>query len=357
MKRLTDTDLFSAPKYRQIADRLREEIRTGKFKQGEKMPNEHVLSGLFKVSRNTVRDAVAMLINEGLVRRRHGFGTYVEERLQAKTKRAVFLMNQVGNPFASHFSNDVYKGVTKRMGTSRAWELDVKILNEPHDDPDAFAEELASTGVDGGIFLGRFDSELIQAISRKLFLVLVGKTLEGFAGPVVTPNARSAMTKAFDHLLSLGHKRIAYLPSFLHHAGYREKLDAFLSLSRQYGDRLEDSDEPIYALGEYSVAVREVMIKRPTAVIACTDNAVTALNELKGMGLRVPEDVSFMALDDLGRAEFSDPPMTVIDIDNEEIGGQAFDLVAKGDDERVSAPQRLFVSERLIERESTGEAR
>ncbi len=63
-------------RYRQIADALEHEIRNG-YDVGQRLPGEHELAERFGVNRHTVRHAIDMLIDAGLVARRHGAGTYV----------------------------------------------------------------------------------------------------------------------------------------------------------------------------------------------------------------------------------------------------------------------------------------
>jgi GntR family transcriptional regulator len=67
------------PKYQQIADRLREQIASGALKPGERLPSEPDLVREFEASRNTVRLALALLTNQGLVVTRQGLGTFVLE--------------------------------------------------------------------------------------------------------------------------------------------------------------------------------------------------------------------------------------------------------------------------------------
>ena len=65
------------PMYREIADRLREQIEAGEFKSGAQMPTEQDLQTRFTASRNTIRDAVKQLTALGLVETRPGQGTFV----------------------------------------------------------------------------------------------------------------------------------------------------------------------------------------------------------------------------------------------------------------------------------------
>ncbi|WP_187640414.1 FadR/GntR family transcriptional regulator [Bosea sp. F3-2] len=62
----------------EIADRLREEIASGRYSVGAKIPTELKLSDIFQVSRSVVREAVASLRAEGLLRSRRGSGVFVE---------------------------------------------------------------------------------------------------------------------------------------------------------------------------------------------------------------------------------------------------------------------------------------
>lgn len=67
------------PKYQQIAERLRTQIGSGVLEQGQRLPSEPDLAAEYDASRNTVRLAIALLINQGLVVSRQGLGTFVVE--------------------------------------------------------------------------------------------------------------------------------------------------------------------------------------------------------------------------------------------------------------------------------------
>jgi GntR family transcriptional regulator len=66
-------------RYQQIADRLRGQITSGVFGPGERLPSEPDLIEEYQASRNTVRLAIALLTNQGLVVTRQGLGTFVQQ--------------------------------------------------------------------------------------------------------------------------------------------------------------------------------------------------------------------------------------------------------------------------------------
>ncbi len=65
------------PLYVKIRESLRQQIATGELERGQKLPSEDELASMFGVSRMTVRQGTSCLIDEGLLYRRHGVGTFV----------------------------------------------------------------------------------------------------------------------------------------------------------------------------------------------------------------------------------------------------------------------------------------
>jgi GntR family transcriptional regulator, transcriptional repressor for pyruvate dehydrogenase complex len=65
------------PVFEDVREQIQELIRTGEFRVGDKLPPERTLAERFKVSRNSVREALRVLAENSVVRSRHGDGTYV----------------------------------------------------------------------------------------------------------------------------------------------------------------------------------------------------------------------------------------------------------------------------------------
>lgn len=69
------------PRYRQIAEDLRQKIESGELDQGSQLPTEIELREQYDASRNTVRDAVKLLTTRGLIETRPGQGTFVATKI------------------------------------------------------------------------------------------------------------------------------------------------------------------------------------------------------------------------------------------------------------------------------------
>ena len=72
------------PYYVQVADALREEIRAGEYRPGDRLPSERELVERFRVSVNTVRAALVQLRTEGLVESHRGRGVFVTDQLPVR---------------------------------------------------------------------------------------------------------------------------------------------------------------------------------------------------------------------------------------------------------------------------------
>lgn len=118
-----------SPLYMQLARTLRSQIVEGRIAEGEALPSERDLCTLTGASRVTVRKAIALLIDDGLLSRRQGSGTYVAPRIQAP------------GSFLTSFSEDaVARG--QRIGTqwiektaATASEEEARLLDMAPDAP------------------------------------------------------------------------------------------------------------------------------------------------------------------------------------------------------------------------------
>lgn len=102
--------LHRNPLYRQVAALLREEV-LAKSKPGDCLASENHLARQYAVSAPTMREALGLLAQEGLLERRHGSGTYVRERATPARHVAVLLTQDISQPRISYFGRRVFQQV------------------------------------------------------------------------------------------------------------------------------------------------------------------------------------------------------------------------------------------------------
>jgi DNA-binding LacI/PurR family transcriptional regulator len=138
-----------------------------------------------------------------------------------------------------------------------------------------------------------------------------------------------AATIAVEHLAQLGHRRLAFVgagtrrSAALRVVGFRERAGRIGSESATVvtsPDSLEESDRASRALLEGPA--------RPTAVVAYDDMvAIGVIRAAHAIGLRVPEELSVVGIDDIDVAAFLEPPLTTVRQPKRELGRRATDAL------------------------------
>src|SRR5580704_8765269 len=128
-------DFVAQAKYQQIADRLRDQITRGMLEPEDRLPSEPDLVRQYDASRNTVRLALALLTNQGLVVTRQGLGTFV----QAPPKPFTALLSRVKGPPSSLHASLAHPV----LGPDPATPETVRVLVETVQATASVAEKLA----------------------------------------------------------------------------------------------------------------------------------------------------------------------------------------------------------------------
>jgi GntR family transcriptional regulator len=88
------------PKYLQLSDWLRGMIEKGRYSIGERLPSEMELSRMFSLNRNTVRQAILQLVNDGLVLKKNGVGTFVTSRVDDRVEYSLKNITSLSQEFS-----------------------------------------------------------------------------------------------------------------------------------------------------------------------------------------------------------------------------------------------------------------
>jgi DNA-binding LacI/PurR family transcriptional regulator len=194
---------------------------------------------------------------------------------------------------------------------------------------------------------------------HRIPFVMIDPVLEPPPGVVSVgaANWRGGVT-ATEHLLALGHERIAVVAGHRHTlcadariAGYRSALAAAGVRHRPEYVRHADSGED--AAGR---RVRELLDlpEPPTAVFVCADRMALGVYEaLAERGLRVPDDMSVVGYDDLPEARWLTPALTTVRQPLSEMAATALRLLLRMMDGHRPESTRTELSTRLVERAST----
>jgi len=175
-------------------------------------------------------------------------------------------------------------------------------------------------------------------------------------------DSRSAAREVTEHLLALGHRRIAIVgaartsgataTSELRERGHAQALDAAgIALDPTLRVPLPSWTTSAAATGFAAWLDAHPL---PDAVFAFTDSiAFGVLHVLAARGVRVPEQVSVIGFDDIDGAAYAIPALSTVSFDRRAFATAALDLLARRIEDRSAPPDTVVVPHRIVERAST----
>ena len=233
----------------------------------------------------------------------------------------------VSNPFIAPFLRGAESVFAK--------EGRLPLIAESHDDSEVLASVLArlvGRQVDALIVTAarRGDEVAIARAAKAVPVVLAVRSLESGGLPTVTHDDRMGGRLAAEHLVGLGHLRLAQLRGSDLVSSFRGRAAGFADHMARASARdvsLEEcAQEPTIDEGR-RLALHHLdspAEDRPTALFAHNDLlAVGALDALGERGLRCPEDVSVVGYNDSPLSDHMSPPLTTVRLPTSAVGTQA----------------------------------
>ncbi|KPJ86899.1 MAG: hypothetical protein AMS17_10540 [Spirochaetes bacterium DG_61] len=239
------------------------------------------------------------------------------------------------------------------------------ILGNTHNDPDIeekFIDDLLRRNVDGILFSRVSDeSRVLHKIGKtKVPIVIIDRTLDKEGIPGVVLNNYKAGSLAAKHLCELGHNKIACITGPLNIALCRERLRGFKDVLKE--NNIEFNDDCVYEGNfKYISGIEAVRHFRAnnfefTAIWAQNDMmALGVLRELLLKGIRVPQDISVMGMDDIGFGQMMVPSLTSIHYPFREMCEKAIDLLITQKEQEEVENKMIVLEPNLVVRDSTGQ--
>jgi LacI family transcriptional regulator len=206
---------------------------------------------------------------------------------------------------------------------------------------------------------GEEEPVLDQLTHRDIPMVLAEFKLDDPKTSTILLDYTTGVRAAVNHLIGLGHRKIGFMagPHKLHSAITRE--NDFRTAMNEAGLPLErewciECDHTLRG-GVAGFEKLRALPDQPTAVMCSND--MTAIGVLRAAfmgGLRVPQDLSVVGLDDIDFAEFTLPPLTTIRLSRADLARAAFDALRAQTDGNPKAQREFLVSTSLVVRGSTG---
>jgi len=222
-----------------------------------------------------------------------------------------------------------------------------------------YSQLLLQRGVEGFITV---DTTVYETPSLPTVAVAGHKKVKGVTN-VVLDHVRAA-TLALNHLVGLGHERIAFMKGYPLSSDSNDRWEAICEVAQKIGLKIDpeltvqiDIDDPTPQLG-YPFAKQLLARNKPfTALFAYNDiSAIGAIRALQEQGLRVPQDVSVIGFDDIPSAAFNTPTLTTVRQPLARMGQVAAQTLLERIAGKNDYPSEIAIEPELVLRESTAKA-
>jgi GntR family transcriptional regulator of arabinose operon len=340
------------PKYLEIINYIIDYIQNKNLKPGDKVFSENEISKLFKVTKVTASRALNELVNEGILYRIQGKGSFFAGFKKEFSNILVFF------PIASYY-DPYFAG---------------PLLNN-------FFHSMDSNGFNLSMYYFR-DNEKIKEIQNlencKVIVVAALKKGEGLSEdllkkinvPVIYLSShpevnvsyiafdnKNGAKKAVEYLIRMGHKKIAYFSAEdRQNISNEERKEGYIEALEENGikERIifkgNYTEESGYKLAKEILKMKD----KPSAILCANDlMAIGAIYFFEERGVKVPDDISIIGFGNYKISKFARIPLTTVSLPVEEMGKKLAELVMKKVKEKYSIKnEKIILPTELIIRKS-----
>jgi LacI family transcriptional regulator len=342
-------------------------VRKGTRKTTAKTPDIRTVAALAKVSIATVSRTInaSPAVSERLSKRvwqaieqlNYFPNTHARSLVSGRSRILGIIVENITNPFFPELIQSF-----EEIAVAHGYEILVSSSNSDPAVLTSCVRRMLERKVEGVAVLtfGEEEPVLDQLVHHDVPMVLAEFRLDDPKASTILLDYTTGIRAAIHHLAGLGHKKIAFL------AGPR-KLHSAVTRENDYRTAMEEARLPVQKKwviecdhtlkgGVAGFNQLQALAARPTAILCSND--MTAIGVLRAAymeGLRVPQDLSVVGLDDIDFAEYTLPPLTTIRLSRADLARAAFEALRQQAEElNKPAIQREFlVSTSLVLRGST----
>jgi GntR family transcriptional regulator of arabinose operon len=354
----------------QLTNYYRERILDGRLTAGTRLPTDEELANEYQISRDAVRQALSLLVTEGLIERVQGRGTFVCQPPTNTNSQHVAAQKQIGlvlNRTSSTLPNmDILIGVeqvVKLQGYSVSFTYsDGNQEQQARDIARLRANHMAGLIV-YPVGEASYDASIAQLQAARIPVVLIDRYLTELETDYVGIDNVGGGYRATEHLLILGHRRIGFMYSYhesLRTTSVYERWQGYCKALQKYGIPYDETlvvpdCNPPQSNQQEGITAFLQRPDRPSAIFAVNDYvALGILQAAHALHIPLPESLAVVGFDDNSFAAHLTPPLTTVAQPFMDIGMRAATLLLSRLEGLDSPPKHIELPTNLIIRESCG---
>lgn len=270
-----------------------------------------------------------------------------------RTDKIAFLICKKGASILDEFYASVCEGIMSKTSGS-----EYQLLISTAEEWQKNFGNTQSKHIEGVILGGDVEPELVSKLQRQgIKVVVVNNNLTGFAVPCVLADERAGVCQALDHLVEKGHRQIGLITGQFSPYIVRERYTAFVEHMQALGLALESGNiqmcEPTIEASTQAALRLLDRPERPTAVFAANDViAAGVMKAARRLGLRLPEELALIGVDDSRICNMLEPELSSVHISCHRMGEVSADLLYALLDGETELPRTTVIPTKLVVRRS-----
>ncbi len=344
------------PKYQVLADELRIHIQAGKYVNRQALPTEYNIAEEYRVSRQTVRQALSLLSKEGLIEKRRGSGSYIrrpaprDEAVSASRTIAV-ITTYISDYIFPSILREVETVLSRNNCTPSLFATQNQVANERRilthllqgPPPDGILVEGTKTALPNpNLDLYR------QLLNKEIPLVFMNGNYPNLPGALsVLDDNFNGGRMLVEYLYKKGHHTIAGIFKSDDIQGL-QRYEGYTAALRDLSLPLDDhrvfwynTDRKEYLLGGGSMDEIVQALQGSTAVVCYNDEIANRLiSDLIKREFKIPKDMAVVSFDNSRYSDLSPVPITSLSHMENNVGRLASELLVKQLRGEIGASQK-----------------
>lgn len=355
---------MSKSKYQVIAEEIKEKIESNEYVFNQTIPPEMQLQKDYAVSRHTVRQAIAILVNEGYLRKEKGSGTYVDNRFknETKVKANVKTIGVITTYLSDYIFPSIIRGIEETL-RSQGYSLLLASTNNDYQQEKECLEKMIHYGVQGLIVeptkSNQYNPNLALYMSLKeqgIPMVMINAVYEELeAASICVDDVRSGFL-ATELMIKKGNKNLL-LVSKIDDLQGKYRMKGFIQACEKYGVKILPQDIITYTTDTRkqvsSNVLKRLKDEKMVNGIVCYNDQIASviIDELNTHGITIPDDISIIGNDDSSLSKVGNVKMTTLRHPKERMGKDAAEWILKTI-EKKSEQKSILYEPILVERDS-----
>jgi len=243
------------------------------------------------------------------------------------------------------------------------YDLNIVHLRRDKSPSETYCQFFFRKGIRGAIVRSTFaDRDIARTIGDEGFpAVVLGDHFDHPSLAFAYNESRTASAEGVEHLISLGHKRIAFAANETDDGDHIDRLEAYRQTLENHGiyDEQLEFRVPAHRLDGAQLMRRMMSLSSPPTAVFIADPLIAdgAINEAHKIGLRIPDELSILGFDDTDTRRAVFPTMTAVCQDSRELGRLAYEFLIRQCALQASERQTIVLGNAWLEiNHSTGRA-